>query len=88
MTENRRIVLNIAATYARSVFALVCAVFTSRWVLQSLGEVSYGLLGVVGSLFPFITFVNGVLSMSVARFYAYSVWAERSAEDLARALEE
>lgn len=88
MTENRRIVLNIAATYARSVFALVCAVFTSRWVLQSLGEVSYGLLGVVGSLFPFITFVNGVLSMSVARFYAYSVGAERTAEDKARALEE
>ena len=88
MTENRRIVLNIAATYARSVFALFCAVFTSRWVLRSLGEESYGLLGVVGSLFPFITFVNGVLSMSVARFYAYSVGAERTAEDKDRALEE
>ena len=88
MTENRRIVLNIAATYARSVFALVCAVFTSRWVLRSLGEVPYGLLGVVGSLFPFITFLNGVLSMSVARFYAYSVGAERTATDKNLALEE
>lgn len=88
MTENRRIVLNIAATYARNVFALVCAVFTSRWILQALGEVPYGLLGVVGSLFPFITFVNGILSMSVARFYAYSVGAERTAEDRMKALEE
>ena len=88
MTENRRIVLNITATYLRNVFALVCAVFTSRWIFRSLGEVPYGLLGVVGSLFPFITFINGVLSMAVARFYAYSVGAERTAEDKEKALEE
>ena len=88
MTENRRIVLNITATYARNIFALVCAVFTSRWILHALGEVPYGLLGVVGGLFPFITFVNGILSMAVARFYAYSVGAERTAEDKAQALEE
>ena len=50
MTENRRIVLNVAATYGRSLFSLVCAVFTSRWVLRALGEVDYGLNGVVGSL--------------------------------------
>ena len=43
MTENRRIALNIAATYGRSLFALACGLFTGRWVLLSLGQVDYGL---------------------------------------------
>lgn len=50
MTENRRIVLNIVATYGRSLFCLVCGLFTGRWVLMSLGEVDYGLYGVVGDV--------------------------------------
>lgn len=36
MTENKRIALNIVATYGRSLFALVCGLFTSRWVLMAL----------------------------------------------------
>lgn len=50
MTETRRIALNIAATYGRSLFALVCGLFTSRWVLMALGQSDYGLYGVVGGL--------------------------------------
>lgn len=49
MTENRRIALNIAATYGRSLFALVCGLFTSRWVLMALGQSDYGLYGVSGT---------------------------------------
>ena len=38
MTENRRIVLNVAATYGRSVYALVCGLFSGRWALMALGQ--------------------------------------------------
>ena len=50
MTQNRRIVLNIVATYGRSLYALVLGLFTARWVLMSLGQVDYGLFGVVGEM--------------------------------------
>ena len=73
MSPNRRIFLNIVATYGRSVFAIVCGLFTSRWVLMSLGQVDYGLFGVVGVLTSFVGFLNGLLAVSVSRFYAYSV---------------
>ena len=43
MTQNRRIVLNIVATYGRSLYALVLGLFTARWVLEALGQVDYGL---------------------------------------------
>lgn len=73
MTENRRIALNIVATYGRSLFALVCGLFTSRWVLMALGQSDYGLYGVVGGLTAFIAFFNGLMATAVGRFYAFSV---------------
>ena len=86
LTDNKRIVLNIAATYGRSLFALVCGIFTGRWVLMSLGHVDYGLFGVVGGLTAFITFFNGVLASAIGRFYAFSVGAAKTATDKEAAL--
>lgn len=77
MTENRRIALNVAATYGRSLFALACGVFGGRWALMSLGEVDYGLQGLVGGLTGFIGFFNGILATSMSRFYALAVGRAR-----------
>ena len=60
MTPNRRIFLNIVATYGRSVFALFCGLFSSRWVLMSLGQEDYGFWGVVGGLVAFIGFITAL----------------------------
>ena len=73
MTENRRIYLNIAATYGRSLFGLACGVFSGRWVLLALGQGDYGLYGVVGGLTFFIAFFNNVLSSATGRYYAVAI---------------
>lgn len=73
MSPNRRIVLNIVATYGRSLYALVLGLFTARWALMALGQVDYGLYGVVGGLTAFIAFFNGLLATAVGRFYAVSI---------------
>ncbi len=77
MTENKRIFLNIVATYGRSLYGLACGLFTGRWVLMALGQVDYGLYGVVGGLTGFIGFFNGLLASAVGRFYAFSVGQAR-----------
>lgn len=53
----------------------MCGLFSGRWALQALGEVDYGLNGVVGGLAIFISFFNSVLAYSIGRFYALSVGA-------------
>ena len=73
MTQNQRISLNIVATYGRSLFALLCGVFTTRWVLMALGKSDYGLYGLVGGLAAFVAFFNNRLSDAIGRFYAVSV---------------
>lgn len=81
MSPNRRIFLNIVATYGRSLYALVLGLFTARWVLLTLGRVDYGLYGVVAGLTVLVGFLSYVLSASVGRFYAVSVGGNISATD-------
>ena len=49
ISPNRRIVLNIVATYGRSLYALVCGLFISRWVLAA-GKSEFVVCGVVGGM--------------------------------------
>ena len=72
MTHNRRIVLNIIATYGRSLYALGGGLFMARWVLQALGQVDFGLYGLVGGLTVFVAFLNTLLSSATSRFYAFA----------------
>ena len=81
MTQNRRIALNIVATYGRSLYSLVCGLFTARWVLMALGHEDFGLYGVIGGLVVFIALVNSLLATALSRFYAVSVGAARAAAD-------
>ena len=69
MTANRRIFLNIIATYGRSLYALAIGLFCGRWTLMALGEVDYGLMGVVGGLTAVVTFFNGVMASGVGCVY-------------------
>ena len=73
MTANRRIWLNVAATYARNAYSLALGLVTARWLLLSLGQTDYGLFGVVGGLIAFVTFFNRLLAGAVARFYAIAI---------------
>jgi len=82
MSPNRRIFLNIVATYGRSLYALVCGLFISRWVLAALGKTDFGLYGVVGGLTVFVSFFNMLLSVATGRFYAFAEGkAVKAAED-------
>lgn len=88
MTANKRIFWNVVATYGRSLYALVCGLFTARWVLMTLGDVDYGLIGVVGGLVGFMTFFNGLMASAVSRFYAFSVGQAQAAADPDAGLDE
>lgn len=73
MNQSQRIALNTAATYGRSVFGVALALFSSRWVLNSLGQTDFGIFSVVGSLIVFVTFMNNVMAGSAGRHYAYAI---------------
>ena len=73
MRVDSRILINTLATYARSLLVLALGLFSTRWVLQGLGAVDFGLFGVVGSIIVFVTFFNTVMSMSVSRHFSFAL---------------
>ena len=88
MSPSTRIIVNAAATYGRSLLGLFMGLFTSRWVLMSLGAEDMGLYGLVAGLVTFIGFFNGMLSGSVGRFYAYAIGESHRAGFEAEGLEQ
>jgi O-antigen/teichoic acid export membrane protein len=73
MNSSQRIIVNTIVTYGRTIFAMAMGLFSGRWLLQALGPIDYGLIGVVGALIPFVTLLNSMTSTSVARFFALSI---------------
>ena len=71
MSPDRRISLNIVATYGRSLYALVCGLFISRWVL-AVGKSEFGLYGVVGGMTVIVlaVFAERLLHGSATALYA------------------
>lgn len=73
MTPGQRILINTIATYGRTLLAVFLGLFSSRWVLEALGEIDYGLMGVVGSVLVFITLFNALTTAANARYFAFSI---------------
>lgn len=88
MSPNRRIFLNVVATYGRTVIGALCGIFSTRWVLMALGKEDFGLFGLIASLVQFLSFFNIQFAGALSRFYAYSVGQAKVAFNASIALEE
>ena len=71
--DNKRIAKNTIVLYGRMLFLMVVGLVTVRVVLGALGDVDYGISGVVGSVIYTMAFVIGTLSSASQRFFAYSL---------------
>ena len=76
MTAGKRIVLNIVATYGRSLYALAVGLFCSRWTLIALGQTDFGLFGLIGGLITIFGTINSLLISANSRFFAFSMGGE------------
>ena len=81
MTQNKRIALNTIATYGRSIFGVLCGIFSTRWVLEALGQEDFGLYAVIGGMAIFLSFLNIQLAGAISRYYAYSIGQAKVAVD-------
>ena len=88
MSPNKRIILNICASYSRSLIGVACGIFSTRWVLMALGHEDFGLYGIVGSIAIFMTFFNIQFSVALSRFYAVAIGKANVAMESEVALEE
>lgn len=74
ISENsRRIARNTALLYVRMLVLMVVGLFTSRVVLQSLGQMDFGVYGAVAGVVTMFTIFTGSMSSAISRFITFEL---------------
>lgn len=74
ISENKqRLIKNTLYLYARMLVLMIIGLFTSRVILNSLGEVDFGLINVVGGITAMFGFLNGCLGAATSRFITFEL---------------
>ena len=71
--KNERIAKNTFFLYLRMAFSMVVALYTTRAVLNALGEDDYGIYGVVGGIVLFFYVVSGSMNAAISRFLTFEI---------------
>lgn len=70
---NKAIALNSAILYGKMAITTVCALLTTRFALQALGVVDFGLYAVLGGIISFISIFNTIMLTTSNRFIAVAI---------------
>ncbi len=76
--RNKRIAKNTLMLYVRMLVLMFVGLYTSRIVLQALGENDFGIYNVVGGVVSMFTIISGALNSAVQRFITFEMGKEDS----------
>lgn len=79
-SNTKRIAKNTLMLYIRMFFMMLLGLFTSRIVLEALGENDFGIYNVVGGVVAMFTVISGTLTTAVTRFITFEMGKGRSAQ--------
>jgi O-antigen/teichoic acid export membrane protein len=71
--KGRTIAKNTLMLYFRMIFLMLVGFYTSRVVLDSLGENDFGIYGVVGGVVAMFSIISGALNSAVTRFLTFEM---------------
>lgn len=71
--NTRRIARNTLMLYVRMLVLMLVGLYTSRVVLNALGENDFGIYDVVGGIVAMFTIISGSLNSAVQRFITYEM---------------
>ena len=70
---SRRIATNTLLLYGRMIFLLLISLYTSRVVLNALGQSDFGIYNVVGGIVAMMAIISGALTNAVSRFLTFEL---------------
>lgn len=73
MDASTRVVVNTAVVYVKLLIGIAFGLFTTRLVLEALGETDYGVFILVGGVIGMLAILNSSMSNASMRFMAHSL---------------
>ena len=72
MKNSHRVLFNTIILYINMLITMLITLFSTRWVLQALGEEDYGIYNLVAGVIVLFSFLNVAMSAATQRFMSYS----------------
>ena len=72
-SDNKRVAVNTIFLYIRLLLTVAIGLFTSRIVLNTLGQSDFGIFGVVGGIVLMLGFLNNAMLQVSQRFISYAI---------------
>ena len=87
MTEinQQRIAKNTLLLYIRMIIVMLVGLYTSRVIINALGQEHYGIYEAVGSIVLMVSFISSTMSGACQRYYSYEM-TKGSIEELRKVL--
>lgn len=71
--NNKRIAKNTLVLYVRTIVVMLISLFSSRIILDALGEKDYGTYNVIGGVVSMLSILSGALSSSISRYLTFEL---------------
>ncbi len=71
MESNSKVIYNVVVQYLRTIITVVVTLYTSRLVIDALGEVDYGIYSLLLGVVFMLAFVQSSLSSTTQRFLSF-----------------
>ncbi len=71
--DQKRIAANTILLYVRMLVVMVVNLYTSRVVIDALGQEYYGIFDAVGGIVLLVSFLTGPMSTACQRYYSYEL---------------
>ena len=71
--NNKRIARNTLMLYIRMLFMMIIGLYTSRVILDKLGEVDFGIYNVVGGFVTMFSVISGAMTTATQRFLSFEI---------------
>lgn len=72
-SNNQRIAKNTLLLYIRMLLTMSISLYTSRIVLDTLGEVDFGIYNVVGGFVSMFVIISGAMTTATQRFLSFEI---------------
>lgn len=72
MDPQKRIIINTAAQYGRTIINVCLSLYSTRLILSALGQSDYGIYSLIAGVVAMLSFVTNALVITTQRFLSYS----------------
>ena len=71
MNSNKRTIINVIAQYVRTIINICLSLYSTRLVLEALGESDYGIFMLVGGVITMLAFIVNSMVITTQRFLSF-----------------